>query len=334
MLRMCIAGLIAWAAFARGPVYELRGRIEPPTRAALSIYGANTPFSDTAESGDDGRFRFRNLVAGAYTLSIVVPGRGEARVTVEIDPGAADSARRVEVVLNLKDSDFTMADAARQRNAVSAAQLAIPAQAWREYEAARRELARRDAAAAQAHLEKAVSLAPPFEAAWNTLGTIFYQRRDYERAEQCFRKALRHDPKAYEALVNLGGVLINLHRLAEAADYNERAVSRRPNDALANAQLGMTYFELGHLEPAEKYLTRAVEIDPAHFSHPQLMLAEIHVRREEPRRAADDLESFLAYHPGWKGARKCGGRSSACEKSDDPAGFGITLVCYGGLLDT
>ncbi len=304
MLRMWIAGLVAWTALAHQPVYELRGRIEPETRAALSIYGANTPFSATGEADDGGRFRFRNLVAGAYTLSIVVPGRGEARVTIEIGPAAADSARRIDVVLNLKDSDFTMADAARRRNAVSAAQLAIPARAWREYEEAKRDLARRDAAAAQAHLEKAVGIAPPFEAAWNTLGTIAYQRRDYERAEQCFRKALRYDPNAYEALVNLGGVLINLHRLAEAMDYNDRAVSRRPNDALANAQLGMTYFEMGSFDLAEKYLARAVEIDPAHFSHPQLILADIHVRRSEPRRAADDLENFLAHHPDWPGAQE------------------------------
>ena len=63
---------------------------------------------------------------------------------------------------------------------------------------------------------------------------------------------------AYEPLVNLGGVLINLHELEEALDVNLRAVLTRPNDPLANSQLGLTYFEVGNYDLALKYLTRTV----------------------------------------------------------------------------
>jgi Tfp pilus assembly protein PilF len=61
----------------------------------------------------------------------------------------------------------------------------------------------------------------------------------------------------------------------------------------------MTYFEVGNHTAAEKYLRKAVEIDPAHFSHPQLLLAEIHLRRGNPDAAADVLEDFLKRHPDW-----------------------------------
>jgi tetratricopeptide (TPR) repeat protein len=148
-------------------------------------------------------------------------------------------------------------------------------------------------------LERAVAIAPQFANAWNNLGTIAYQTQKYSRAEECFREALEQDPDSYEPLVNLGGVLINLHKLDEAWSYNVNAVLARPNDALANAQLGMTYFESGAPELAEKYFRKALEIDPAHFSHPQLFLAEIHLRRRDTRAAAADLESFLKYHPDW-----------------------------------
>ena len=102
------------------------------------------------------------------------------------------------------------------------------------------------------HLERAVAIAPQFANAWNNLGTIAYQTQKYSRAEECFREALEQDPDSYEPLVNLGGVLINLHKLDEAWSYNVNAVLARPNDALANAQLGMTYFESGAPELAEK----------------------------------------------------------------------------------
>jgi Tfp pilus assembly protein PilF len=99
-------------------------------------------------------------------------------------------------------------------------------------------------------------------------------------------------------------VLINLHKPDEAYDYNLHAVLRRPNDALANAQMGMTYFGLDTVDLAEKYFRRAVELDAAHFSHPQLFLAEIHLRRGDTRAAADDLENFLSHHPDWPQAAK------------------------------
>jgi len=61
--------------------------------------------------------------------------------------------------------------------------------AWHEYDEARKDLARRDADSAAAHLQKAVEMAPQFEAAWNTLGTIAYQTRKYARAEEYFGQA-------------------------------------------------------------------------------------------------------------------------------------------------
>jgi len=284
-------------------VYELVGHIDPGAKASVSLYSVTTPFRESAVCDGAGRFRFRKLPAGTYTLAVFVAGRGEVRRTVEVGPGTADKRGRVNLTLALRDSDFVFGEV-RRNGEVSARVLQIPERATREYEEAQKELGRRDAEAAVAHLEKAVAIAPQFAAAWNNLGTIAYQTRKFERAEECFRQALAQDPKSYEALVNLGGVLVTLNKAADAESYNQRAVSVRPNDALANSQLGMVYFELERWKDAEKYLARACEIDPAHFSHPQLMLAEVYVRERRPRMAADVLEEFLKYHPDWADAAR------------------------------
>lgn len=299
LLAGMLAGILAVVAFAKDPVYELDGHLESHDRAAVSIYGVTLTFEDMTPCDAQGRFRFRRLAAGTYTLAIMEPGRGEARVTVEIGPGSADSHQHLALELHLKDSEFIFEDAVKQQNSISARELAIPERAWREYEEAKKCLGRRDADAAKAHLEKAVAQAPQLSAAWNTLGTIAYQEHRFDHAEEFFRQALAHAPDSYEPLVNLGGVLINLNKLDEARSFNERAVATRPNDALANSQLGITYFELRRLDLAEKYLARAVRIDPLHFSHPQLLLAEIHVRQNELKEAAEDLEGFLRLHPDW-----------------------------------
>jgi Tfp pilus assembly protein PilF len=304
MSRFWLWIMLAAPVFAGDPLYELSGRLVPAEHAMVSLFGATAPFQAETESDTDGRYRFRNLRAGTYTIAIYVPGRGEARQTAEVGPGTADAQRRVTLDLQFKESDYVLNDAVRRRNSVSTRQLAIPDAALREYQEAVKDLEKHEVDSAVKRLEHAVELAPQFADAWNNLGTIAYQSQQYERAEKCFRGAMEQDPRAFEPLVNLGGVLINNHKLDEALMYNQDAVLLRPNDARANSQLGLTYFVVGNFDLAVKYLEIARRIDPAHFSHPQLVLAEIHLRRGENREAADALEDFLRHHPDFPTADK------------------------------
>jgi tetratricopeptide (TPR) repeat protein len=304
--RLCLSIWLASAALsaaADSRRFELAGRIEPAEAATVSIFGAFSSFSSVTHSDAGGRFRFRNLAAGEYTVAVFIAGRGVARVTTPVGPGTSDARHRVSLTLRLKDADFDRS-ALAARHVASAGQLAVPEQAQREFERALADLARTDAAAAAKRLERAVTLAPKFSAAWNLLGTIAYHASDYVRAEQCFRESLAADPGNYDPLVNLGGVLINSNQLDEAIGINLRALLARPGDALANAQLGLAYFHAGAFELAEKYLVRARDLDPAHFSHPQLTLAEIHLRQGHTSAAAGDLEDFLARHPDYPSAAR------------------------------
>jgi tetratricopeptide (TPR) repeat protein len=281
----------------RCSAYELTGRIEPPGARPVFLHGATAPFETSTVSSADGRFEFRKLSAGTYTLAVSTAARGEVMQTIELSPGTVNSKGRLDILLRIDDGRLE-SDGVRIPGAtVSATVLSIPDRAIREYDEAQRCLSRRDSDCASGHLSVAVGIAPQFVAAWNQLGTIAYQMRRYSDAETNFRRALDADPEAFEPLVNLGGVLLNLGRPLEAIGYNRRAVARRPNNALANSQLGLSYFDLNDLDPAEKYLKIAVGLDPAHFSYPQLTLAEIYRRRGDRPSALRQLHGFLDHHP-------------------------------------
>lgn len=280
--------------------YEVRGTLVPATRASVSLHGSTSPFHASTLAGMDGKFRFKQIEAGVYTLIVFVPGSGEVRKTIDIGPSVADKKGRVEIALRLDESKMTP----DRSSVVSVRELAIPQAARDEYSKAGRRLGERDVEGAEKHLRRAVELAPQYAQAWNHLGTIAYQTRRFEEAEKLFRRALEADAEAYEPLVNLGGVLVTLDRYEEAWKYNLHAVLRRPNDPLAQSQMGMTYFGLNRLDLAEKYLLEAVRLDAGHFSHPQLMLAEIYLRRGRPAQAAGALEDFLKRHPDWPQAGK------------------------------
>jgi Tfp pilus assembly protein PilF len=291
--------LCGWSAFAAQPdVFVLSGQTVPAFGGRVSLFGTTNPFSATSFMDATGRFYFKKLRPGLYNLSIFSRRRGETRRTVEIGPASADAKGRVALRLELKDSDFVFA-ATANRQMISARDLAIPYASRRDFDDAQKALGRHNTEAAVKRLEQAVARAPQFSSAWNSLGVIAYQSQSYDRAEAYFRKALAADPKSFEPLVNLGGVMVAQHKLDEALDYNLKATLQRPNDALANAQLGMTYFQMGRYDQATKYLERTREIDPANMTYPQLMLFQIHVRRGERGAAASDLEDFLARHPDW-----------------------------------
>jgi tetratricopeptide (TPR) repeat protein len=288
---------VVGTTYAQAADFELIGHLQPEQPLPVYLQGATTPFSATTQADLNGRFHFRMLLAGAYVLMV-----GGLQQTVEVGPSLADSKGRVRVTFDLRDADAE--PGLERRASVSVRELSTPKAARREYDEAQKALGQRDVSAAVAHLKRAVELAPQFSAAWNHLGTIAYQTGQYVEAEADFRKGLAADPHAYAPLVNLGGVLINLAKWDEALEYNRRAVLASPNDALANSQLGSTYFYTGDLDSAEKYLTAAKQLDPAHFSHPQMLLAEIHLRRNEPEAAAQELQDLLERHPDLPNASK------------------------------
>jgi tetratricopeptide (TPR) repeat protein len=292
VLFLAIVGLAAGEAR-----FELSGRVVPACEAAVSLHGATTPFAASTQADGRGHFRFRGLLAGTYTVVVSVRERGETRRTIEVGPGVAAGKSRVDIRIDITQASFETGDAPKRRAVVSARELSIPERARKQYREAQKCLSRRDVAGAVAHLERAVAVAPQFSGAWNNLGTIAYQSRKFAAAETYFRRSLEQDSQAFEPLVNLGGVLLTAGKLDEALAYNLRAVLSRPNDALANSQLGMTYFAVDNLALSEKYLEIAKRLDPTHFSHPQLTLAAIYARRQEPARAAAELEDFLREHP-------------------------------------
>src|SRR4051794_23085916 len=102
-------------AFLAADSYDLTARVAPPDRASVSIHAVASPFTASTLTEADGRFTFRKLEPGAYTIAVFSPARGEARQTIEIGPGTADERHRVALTLELKDSAFVFGDPARRR---------------------------------------------------------------------------------------------------------------------------------------------------------------------------------------------------------------------------
>ncbi len=275
-----------------GTVLRKDGKPFTNTIPLVFLQGAVTPFSVRTQAGQDGRFTLKNLPAGTYMLIVDVPHAGEVRRTVEVGPSLADS--RGTIAVSIK---FDSAGPVDRKQVISAVELSVPENARREYDKAQKYLSRADTKGAISCLNRAVEIAPQYSAAWNHLGTIAYQTKQYLRAEEYFREALRQDPEAYSPLVNLGGALLSQGKIEDSLAINQRAVRATPDDPLAHSQLGQSYYFLGKLDEAEQHLRQARVLDPSHFSCPQVFLAEIYARRNQLPAAIAAIEEFLKLHP-------------------------------------
>ena len=284
---------------------EFRGEVTLPPRTLVSrrsrlflhLTGVTFPFRARTWADHRGRFRFKDVPPGSYTLAIYIPGIGEMLQTVAITESFADAQGRVVKKFSFDQETLQEQPRIVNTGVVSVRELSISRKAKGEFKKAQDRLRDRKVDEAIRLLKRAVELAPQFMEAMNNLGTIYFQKGEFAVAENYFRQALAIEPEAFEPMVNLGGVLLATGSAHEAIEFNQRAQELRPLDALANAQLGLGYFRLGEFGPALEYLERTKELDPAHFSNPQLTIARIHLRRSQREAALRELEDFLERHP-------------------------------------
>lgn len=284
----------------KGP-YELRGRIVLPdggsfrgTTPLVILEAVQFPFRRKVLAGWDGKFRVKKLPQSTYKMSILIGGMGEMNRTVDIGPAFADKKGRIEATFVFEPTAL-----AEPVATVTATRLSVNSKAVKAYRKAMKKLEKGDSAAAVKELEKAVEIDSRYAEAWNRLGTIAYVSRDFSRAEDCFRQALRHAPESYPPLVNLGAALLALKQPTKALAMNLRAVWMKEKDPLAHAQLGSSYYHLGRHGEAVKHLKRAKQLAPRHHSGPQLILADIYWYRKDYAATARELAEFLHYHPDW-----------------------------------
>jgi Flp pilus assembly protein TadD len=284
------------AGFQAGDTFTITGLVVQSDGTALHdvrpvvlLNAASAPLSIQTTAGPDGRFEFSRLNPGVYTVVAALPGIPIVRKTLDIGPGVADGARSVAIEVRLA--------ASTRDHTVSVEELEVPRRARDEHAKSREHLGKQDVKGAIDCLKRALALAPHFSAAWNDLGTIALNRRDYTEAETCFRKALKDEPEAYPALVNLGNVLLSERKTQESLVVNQRAVKINPGDPMAEAQLGLSYLYAGDDSNAVAHLKKAKELDPSHFSYPQLHLMQIYERMGDSAAAQAEMQEFLRLHP-------------------------------------
>jgi tetratricopeptide (TPR) repeat protein len=95
----------------------------------------------------------------------------------------------------------------------------------------------------------------------------------------------------------MAAVLGILNRMDDAAVCAERAYRLRPQDVLANLQMGSIAFEQKRYREAVPYLQFVAQNDPLSYANPQLLLMRAYQEIEEPILALEQARRWLELHP-------------------------------------
>jgi len=93
-------------------------------------------------------------------------------------------------------------------------------------------------------------------------GSRYAQQRQYDKAVDAFRQALRIDPEMAAAHLGLGSAYHDMGRLADALDPLTAAVRLEPQNAVAHLNLGITLAALRRPEDAMIELNEAKRLNP------------------------------------------------------------------------
>lgn len=133
------------------------------------------------------------------------------------------------------------------------------------------------------------------ETVWFLLGSIYDGQKQYDQAEQMFRKALAINPHDAMVLNYYGYMLADRGvRLDEAITMIHSAVVEDPTNGAYLDSLGWAYFKQGNLAEAQQYLQQAVSHsanDPTVLGH----LGEVYAKLGQTDRAEQIWEKALVY---------------------------------------
>lgn len=142
------------------------------------------------------------------------------------------------------------------------------------------------------------------------LGVLKHQRGDHEQALSLIQRSLTHDSSLPDWHSNLGNVLLESHRLEEAAAAYERARALAPDRPELHNNLGVLRREQGRLEEAEAAYRHAVALKPD-FSEAHTNLAWLLHATGRADEAVNAGWEALLHSPQFAKARKVLGMAYA-----------------------
>ena len=237
--------------------------------------------------------RFKDLQPGIYSVCVLGSLNRRRCESIDMYPPGGRHSYKISRDFGAPDSLLNRSDV----NKVSLGDLAVPQAARDELMSAELARSRDQIEEAIQHLQEAIRIFPDYTDALNNLGTCYFQRHEFLKSEECFRKVTQLNPEFYGGWVNLSSTLMARSKFAEAFDASKRAYEILPQEPIVIGYYAKSLYYLKKFEAARKQFEKLERIDPVNPLYPQLFLAQISLVGGNVADARQYLKEFLQLHP-------------------------------------
>jgi tetratricopeptide (TPR) repeat protein len=259
--------------------------LSTPARVRLSSRVGSFSLTDSTKEGSQADFR--NLAIGEYVVEVsaagFLPATEEASLMI---PSAT-----VHVFVTLRPegvgNEFT----------IPAGPPLLAPKAQKELEAVGRALDGGDFGKAQAHLERALKLAPGHPEVHYFWGVFHLRRNENAQARASFEKAVSLYPNHASSLAGLARLEMRARKYPEAIALLERVLALEPAAWENHALLSSAYLARRELMNAHSHAERAIQLAGSKAPQLRVLLAHILAELGEKEAARRELEAFLGVNP-------------------------------------
>ena len=265
-----------------------------PQGILIELESAGAGVVDQCTTGSDGHCQFNPRTTGLYVLDLRHFGYQEIRKQVDLR-----DIRGAYVTLDLKPESTENKSAAPKDAAggsISAADLAVPDDARKEFDAGQKALEANDLDSGIAHLQKAIQHYDAFPQAYALLGGAYVQQQKYNEARTALQKAIQLDPKATGAYIELGATFNQLQKYPEAEKALNHGLELDPSAAVGHYELAKTFMALGRWQDAEPQVVKALaglpDVPPIH-----VIMGNILLKKRDAVGALREFQEYLKLDP-------------------------------------
>ena len=259
------------------------------------LTGAGVPVADTF-TNEDGRVTFHLTFAGQYSLQVSgSPIQGTTTADFRVEE--QDKSKTVFVVVKPKVEGTVTSTKSNAPPVTTAAELKIPADAQKAFHKGIEAWEQRDYPKAAEYFQRAVTIYPAYDTAYNNLGVIFYQTNQVERAREAFEKSVSLNDKNAEADRNLARILIHDGNYPRAADLLKKSLMVEPLNPVTLTLLCVAEMESGDSEGALATARRTHQLPHEGYPLVHYVAGRALEQEGKPQEAFAEYQTYLRESP-------------------------------------
>jgi tetratricopeptide (TPR) repeat protein len=181
-------------------------------------------------------------------------------------------------------------------DAVSVKDLAVPADARKEYGRGEEALAAKNPDEGVKHFQKAIKIYPDYPHAYQMLGEAYLQKQDWKQAEAALKKSIELEPNLTASYLDLGGLRNQTKDYSGAEGALKKCLELSPNTPAAEYELAKTYMATGRWQEAAPLAESAVKELPD-LASAHVLLANIRLKQRNAAAALHEYQEYLRLDP-------------------------------------